>query len=289
MDGLAHRALQTRSHRQRPLGISRWATTPVAVNRLDRPAYDCPALTSDRIKRALAPLRQLRASINLGNPVLAGRDPSSGQPVGVSVDLARELAERVDLDLELVPWDSAGESVDAVVDGLADFGFFAIDPERSQQIAFTAPYVLIQGSYLVAETSELQHNDEVDRPGTVVTVGKGSAYDLYLSRELRSATIERAPTSPAVVEHYLAHGHDVAAGVRQQLEADAAQFGGLRLLPDGFMTIRQAMGLRRDRGEEAVTFITDFLEEMKSSGFVEQSLRDHGIEGAIVAPPETGT
>lgn len=239
---------------------------------------------SPSLVQALAPHGHLRASINLGNPILAGRDPATGEPAGVSIDLSRELARRLDVELQLVVWDTAAKSVDAVADDAADFGFFAIDPKRGEHIAFTAPYVLIEGSYLVAADSQLQDNAEVDREGITVTVGKGSAYDLFLSRELKRATIQRAPSSPAVVAYFLEHGHDVAAGVRQQLEGDAGRIGGLRLLPGRFMVIRQAMGVHRRRGEQARQFIAEFVEDVKASGFVADAMHRHGIEGAVVAP-----
>ncbi len=176
--------------------------------------------------------------------------------------------------------------VRAVQGGAADLGFFAIDPLRAQHIAFTAPHVLIEGCHLVREDSPLRSNDEVDAPGRVVVVGRGSAYDLHLTRTLRHARIERAPTSPAVVDCFMALGAqaEVAAGVRQQLEADAARLGGLRLLPEPFMVIRQAMGLPRDRGEPAAAALADFVERMKASGFVAAALARHRIEGARVAP-----
>lgn len=239
---------------------------------------------SPALLNAFAPRGHLRASINLGNPILAGRNMVTGHAFGVSVDLARAFAARLGLELELIVWDAASKSVEAVEAQQADFGFFAIDPKRGEKIAFTDAYVLIEGSYLVAADSPLQNNDEVDRAGHQVTVGKGSAYDLYLSRELQNAVIERALTSPTVVEHFLAHSHDVAAGVRQQLEADAARFGGLRLLPGRFMVIRQAIGMPLSRGEEAHRFLGAFVEEIKASGFVEQALVRHAIQGASVAP-----
>lgn len=239
---------------------------------------------TESLKRTFAPTGSLRASINLGNPVLAGRDPATSAPVGVSVDLANALAERLGVSLELVTWETAAQSVEAVEGGQADIGFFAIDPKRGEQIAFTPPYVLIEGSYLVREDAPLQRNDEVDRAGITVTVGQGSAYDLYLSRTLKHAAIARAPSSPAVVEHFLRHGHDVAAGVRPQLAAEAARLGGLRLLPGRFMVIRQAMGLRRDRGAEAAAFLSQFVEDMKANGMVADALRRHCITGAAVAP-----
>lgn len=239
---------------------------------------------TETLRSAFAPTGRLRASINLGNPILAHRKADTGEVGGVSVELAHELARRLDLPLDLVVFDAAGKSVEAVTAEQADFGFFAVDPVRGQGIAFTAPYVLIEGSYLVRTDSPLQSNDEVDRVGTRVVVGKGSAYDLFLTRELKAATIERAPTSPTVVDVFVESRADVAAGVKQQLESDLRRFAGYRLLPGRFMVIQQAMGLPKGRSAEAVAYLKGFVEDMKSSGFVAQALQRHGIEGASVAP-----
>ncbi len=224
----------------------------------------------------------LRAAINLGNPILAGRD-AAGEPSGVSVDLAREAARRVGLPLQLVPFDSAGAVVEAIKARKVDMAFVAIDPVRAADAAYTAPYVVIEGAYLVRNASPLQRNDEVDRPGTRVAVGRGSAYDLFLTRELKAATLVRAPTSPAVTDLFLAQHLEVAAGVRQQLEADAARVGGVRLLPGRFMVIEQAMAVPAGN-LAAQAWLAGFVEEMKASGFVAASLQRHGIVGAQVAP-----
>jgi polar amino acid transport system substrate-binding protein len=237
---------------------------------------------------AFTPTGKLRASINLGNPILANRG-ADGQPVGVSIDLAREFGKWLAVEVELVVFDSAGQSVEAVTSEQADIGFFAVDPVRGAGISFTAPYVLIEGAYLVREDSPLQDNAEVDRHETRVTVGKGSAYDLYLTRELKSAQIVRAVTSPAVVDTFLAQGLEVAAGVRQQLEFDTARLGGMRLLPGRFMVIQQAMGLPRGRGVAASTLLSQFVEQMKQDRFVAEALVRHGIEGASVAPLAAAT
>lgn len=242
-------------------------------------------ISTDIIK-AFTPTGVLRASINLGNPILANRNAQTGEVGGVSVDLARAFGEHLGVPIELVVFDAAGKSVEAVSAEQADIGFFAIDPLRGQSISFTAPYVLIEGSYLVRNDSPLQTNEEVDQPGTSVTVGKGSAYDLYLTRELKQATIERAPTSPAVVDTFIASGSDVAAGVKQQLQADAQRIDGLRLLPGRFMVIRQAMGVPTSRGEAAAGVLRAFVEAQKVSGFVAEALKRHKIEGASVAPIE---
>ncbi|WP_260854613.1 ABC transporter substrate-binding protein [Paraburkholderia sp. BCC1884] len=230
-----------------------------------------------------APGGTLRASINLGNPVLASLDPQTGKPVGVSVDLATEFAKRLGVPLQLVAVKSAGASVENVDRDQADIGFFAIDPKRGQEIAFTRPYVLIEGFYLVRANSPITTNEQVDQPGVTVAVGKGSAYDLFLTRELHHATLVRIPTSPAVVQGFLDQHLDVAAGVKQQLEKDAAQAGGVRLLDQRFMVIRQAMGVPKAKGDAAATYLSKFVDDMKSSGFVAASLARHHIAGAAVA------
>jgi polar amino acid transport system substrate-binding protein len=242
--------------------------------------------TDHELLSAFAPTGTLRASINLGNPILANADPVTGQAGGVSVDLASELARRLAVELELVVFKSAGESVNAVAAEEADVGFFAIDPQRGAQIAFTAPYVVIEGAYLVHQDSPIASMDEVDRKGQRVVVGKGSAYDLYLTRELKQAEIFRAPTSPAVVDTFLQENMEVAAGVKQQLEADAQRLGGLRLLDGHFMLIRQAMGVPKSRGAKASAYLSAFVEAMKKSGFVADALARHKIQGAAVAPLE---
>jgi polar amino acid transport system substrate-binding protein len=239
--------------------------------------------TSTEILKAFTPTGKLRASINLGNPILANQD-AQGNPVGVSIDLAHAFAQRLGVDIELVVFKAAGKSVEAVTAEQADIGFFAIDPLRGAEIAFTAPYVLIEGYYMVRQDSPLRTNDEVDRAAHRVVVGLGSAYDLYLTRELKHAQIVRAATSPTVVATFVEQNADVAAGVRQQLEADGERIGGMRLLDQRFMVIQQAMGVPKSRGVEAADYLRVFVEEMKSTGFVAQSLERHGIKGASVAP-----
>lgn len=246
--------------------------------------------TTPALIKALVPTGKLRASINLGNPILAQRLAATGEVSGVSVDLARGLAQWLGVEAELVVFDAAGKSVEAVEQERADIGFFAIDPKRGEKIAFTAAYVDIEGAYLVASNSPLTANEQVDKAGVRVTVGLNSAYDLYLSRELKHATLERAPTSPKVVDTFLSSKADVAAGVKQQLEQDMKRLAGtqassteLRLLPGRFMVISQAMGLPKSRGMEAATALKHYVEHMKTSGFVAQALAQHKVEGAVVS------
>lgn len=238
----------------------------------------------DSLLAAFTPSGKLRAAINLGNPILANLDSATGQPFGVSVDLAHEFARRLGVDIEFVVFDGAAKSVAALANQQADIGFFAIDPLRGAEIAFTAAYVLIEGCYMVPQTSSIQRNAEVDRAGLRIAVGLGSAYDLYLSRELKNAQIVRAPNSAAVVDTFVAQGLEVAAGVKQQLEMDRQRVPGMRLLDGNFMVIQQAMGLPKRAEAEAAGVLRQFVEEMKASGFVADALARHRIKGASVAP-----
>ena len=238
-----------------------------------------PALVS-----AFAPGGTLRASINLGNPILANKDAATGEPVGVSIDLAREFARRLGVGVDLVVFEKAAASVDAVKNEQADIGFFAIDPARSEGLRFTAPYVLIEGSYLVPEASAFTDNAQVDAQGHRISVGAGSAYDLYLTREIKSADIVRLQGAGPALAALRSGEVEVAAGIRQMLEGEARRAPGVRVLPGRFMVIQQAMGTPASRGAEAQALLAAFVEEMKASGFVADALKRHRIEGAGVAP-----
>jgi polar amino acid transport system substrate-binding protein len=234
------------------------------------------------IVQTIAPSGTLRAAINLGNPILANQN-AQGQPYGVSVDLARELGNRLGLPVELVIFSAAGKVVEAVKAAQVDVAFVAIDPVRGADMGQTPAYLMIEGAYMVPIHSTIKTNDEVDRAGNRIVVGLGSAYDLYLSRELKAASLVRAPSSPAVLDFMMSQNLEVAAGVKQQLQADAKRIPGTRLLEGRFMVINQAMGLPKGR-DAALTYLSTFVEEMKASGFVGQSLLRHRIEGATVAP-----
>ncbi len=235
------------------------------------------------VREELAPHGKLRAAINFGNTVLARRGATLADAGGVSVAIARELAHRLDVPLELVPFDGAGDVVAAAKDDVFDVGFMAIDPLRAADLGFTAPYVLIEGGYLVRDDSPLRTADEVDRAGTRMTVGDRSAYDLYLSRTIRHAEIVRFPTSVDSIEMFLRDGYDVAAGVKASLIDYAATHAGVRVLDGRFMVIEQAMATVH--GPAAVDALADLIEELKRSGFVERELLASGQTDAVVAPP----
>jgi polar amino acid transport system substrate-binding protein len=238
-----------------------------------------------QIAKELAPTGTLRAAINFGNPVLAQKD-AAGAARGVTVDLARELARRLDLALELVSFDAAGKVFEALKANAWDIAFLAIEPVRAAEIAFTAPYVLIEGVYLVPKDSKLRTTEEVDREGVRIGVNKGSAYDLYLTRTLKHAQLHRGESG---IELFRKEGLDAAAGVKQPLVEYARNHLDVRVMDGRFMEIRQAMGTPRVRlaGSEAVPrYLRAFVEEMKASDFVAQALARSNQPDAAVAPAE---
>jgi len=224
----------------------------------------------------LAPTGVLRASINLGNPVLA--QGSAAEPSGVTVDIAREVGARLGLPVELVCFDAARKSFEALVSGAADLCFLAIEPAREAEVAFTAPYVEIEGVYAVPVDSPVQGPDDVDRPGVRVGVKSGSAYDLFLTRTLQHATVVRSNEGADV---FRADDLEVLAGIRQPLTAFVAANPDLRLVEERFMAIRQAVGTTRSRQPETVGFLRELVEELKKNGFVAESLRRAGQSATI--------
>ena len=231
------------------------------------------------IIRDLAPAGVLRAALNLNNPVLVQGTPAA--PSGVTVDIGREIAARLGVPAEFRCFAGARDSFAATAAGEADVCFLAIEPARAAQLAFTAPYVLIEGVYAVAGESPLTTVDEVDSPGVRIGVKEGSAYDLFLTRTLRNATVVRGDEGTAV---FLSQHLDAAAGVREPMTEFIAAHPGLRLIEGRFMEIPQAVGTAKTRSADTIRFLRDLVEELKSSGFVADALRRSG-QTAPVAPP----
>jgi polar amino acid transport system substrate-binding protein len=234
--------------------------------------------SSDVIKE-LAPTGTLRASINLGNIVLAQGTPDN--PSGVTVDLARELAKRLGVPVAFSCFDAAGKSFESMKAGKSDIVFLAIEPVRAAEVAFTAPYVIIEGVYVVPKDSKLTSPADVDRAGVRISVNKASAYDLFLSRTIKNAAIVRSESG---ADTFLKDKLEVVAGVKQPLVAFVKENPNLRMIEPRFMEIQQAMGTAKGR-DAGHRYIKAFIEEMKASGFVADALKRSNQPDAAVAPP----
>ncbi|HYC16288.1 MAG TPA: ABC transporter substrate-binding protein [Pseudolabrys sp.] len=263
---------------------SRIALLAIALTWCLSPAFPAEP-TKEAAAKDLAPTGKLRAAINLGNSVLAQTDPTTGEPKGITPDLARELGGRLGVPVELVTYPAAGKVFDAARTGEWDIAFVAIEPARAADIEFSAPYVIIEGTYMVAKDSPLKVIEDVDRPGVRIAVGLKSAYDLFLTRTVKNATVVRAPAGGgrAMIDMFVNDKLEAAAGVRQPLVAYAKDHPEVRVMDGHFMEIQQAMGVPKGRTVGA-EYLRAFVEDVKASGFVADAVK-RANQSASVAPP----
>jgi len=215
----------------------------------------------------LAPKGYLRVAINLGNEVLAQKDPHSGVLSGITVKLASKLAVELNLDIRFIEYKAAGKVVNASQKDEWDIAFLAIDPLRAKSILFTKPYIIIEGAYMVRKSSTLKHANEVDKNGTQIVVGKDAAYDLYLTRNLKEAEILRAPTTTLAPSLFLEQNIEVLAGIKGPLIDLASESSDLRVLDGIFMEIKQAMALPL-KSHEVKHIVDEFIEEIIKSQII---------------------
>jgi polar amino acid transport system substrate-binding protein len=231
----------------------------------------------------LAPRGRLRAGINYGNFILASKDPPSGESRGVAIDLARELARRLDVAVELIAYDGVAGMVDAAKVGAWDIAFLGIDPAREGEISFTAAYLEIEATYLVAAGSPIRTVADVDREGVRVAAPDRANYELFLSRHLVRARLVRAPSADAAYDLLVRGEVDVLAGLRQALIGLALKLTGSRVLDGRFMAVQQAVGVPRGR-DAGLAYLRRVVEEAKASGLVARAIERTGARGVAVAP-----
>ena len=229
----------------------------------------------------LAPHGRLRAAINLGNAALARRKDGDLLE-GISPDLASELAKQTGLELETIIYEGAGKVFADVDSDVWDVAFLAVDASRARKVDFTAPYVEIEGTYVVPAGSPFQEMDQLDVPHAKIVVAQNSAYDLFLSTELESAEIVRAETPGASLDLFDRGGHDAVAGVRQTLEARYNGRDDVVILPGSFTSILQAMCVPKGRAN-AHAALSRFVEEAKAGGMVSERLEANGNADLKVA------
>jgi polar amino acid transport system substrate-binding protein len=239
---------------------------------------------SQEVISELAPTGVLRAGINLGNFLLVTGTSPSGEPEGVAPDLAAEIAARLGVEIAYVPFATPGELADAAGSGVWDIGLIGAEPQRAEKIAFSAAYVEIEATYLVPDDSPLADVGDVDRGGVRIAVSGRSAYDLYLSRNLRHAELIRAQGVSAAAALFARDQLDALAGLRPALTAEAAKLPGARVLDGQFTAIQQAIGTRRGN-DAGAAFLADFVEEAKASGLVGRLIERHGVIGGLAVAP----
>jgi polar amino acid transport system substrate-binding protein len=225
--------------------------------------------------------RPLRVGINFGNVLLTAK-AETGDPRGVAPELARELGQRLNVPIDFVTYESAGRMANGAKSEEWDVAFLATDPARAEEITFTAPYLEVGTTYLVWSESTIENFADVDGPDVHISVSNKSAYDLFLTRTLKHAHLERAQTPGASIDLFFANRFEALAGLRPFLMDVAAKHAGTRLLEGSFMTVQQAIGVPKGHDANAA-YLREFIEEVRTSGFVQRLLDKNGIRGASVA------
>jgi polar amino acid transport system substrate-binding protein len=238
---------------------------------------------SAEIIAELAPTGVLRAAINLSNFLLVTGKSPSGDPEGVSPDMAREVARRLGVEVKYLTFKSPGELADAAADGVWDIGLIGAEPQRAEMIAFTAAYCEIEASYLVPAGSHLERIEDVDAEGVRVAVTGRAAYGLWLDRNIKHATLVRSDTLDSAYEQFVRDKLEALAGLRPRLISDLAKLPGARIIDGKFMAVQQAIGTPR-KNEAAPAFLRSFVEEAKASGLVARLIDKHKVKGLSVAP-----
>ena len=240
---------------------------------------------SPEIVSQLAPRGVLRAGINMSNFLLVtGRSPS-GDPDGVSPDMARAIADRLGVPIVFVPYPKPGELADAVGADAWDIGLIGAEPQRAQKIAFSPAYVEIEATYLVPPDSPLNTIADVDRPGIRIAVTARAAYDLWLERNIRHAQLIRADSLAGAFELFVRDKLEALAGLRPGLLSDMPKLPGARMLDGQFTAVQQAIGTAR-ANQAGAAFLRDFVEQAKASGLVARLIERHNVTGRLsVAPP----
>jgi polar amino acid transport system substrate-binding protein len=237
---------------------------------------------SPAVRSELAPTGKLRVGLNMSNFLLTATDAATGKPKGLAADMGMELGRRLGVPVELVPFPNPGAVADAAKSGVWDVGFIGAEPQRANEIDFTAAYVEIEATYLVPPGSPIKAIADVDRPGIRIAISDRSAYDLYLTRHLKHAELIRA-RGDDVLKRFLADKLDAMAGLRPGLVKNQEKLPGSRILAGNFTTVQQAAGAPKGRPAGA-KYLREFIEDAKASGLVAKLIEKNNVHGLTVAP-----
>jgi len=237
---------------------------------------------SPEVVRDLAPTGRLRAGINLSNFLLVTGRAENGDPQGVAPDMAAEIASRLGVGLDLVPFPNPGSLADAADQDVWDIALIGAEPARAEKIVFSASYVEIDATYLVPPGSSIRDVSEVDQPGVRIAVAARTAYDLWLVRNIRHAQLVHADGFDATLELFLREGLEAMACLRSRLLTDVEKVPGARILEGRFTAVQQAIGTQKSNPAGA-QFLAEFAEYAKASGLVSRLIERHQVRGLTIA------
>ena len=237
----------------------------------------------DIIIEQLAPKGYLRAAINLSNFLLVTGTDDQGNPEGVSPDLAKALANELNIEYKLIPFKRPGELADAVIGDVWDIGNIANESERAKSITFSHPYTLIESTFLVRESSEINSLQDVDKKDVRIAVAERSAYDLWLTENIKNAELIRAKSIDLSFKIFEDNSYEVLAGLKPRLIDDLKNTKNCKILPGAFTFIKQCIG-SKPGNPEAEKFINNFIDKNTKNGFIESLLLKHNVLGKLSVP-----
>ena len=240
------------------------------------------AVNTNEARAQLAPTGKLRVGVNMSNFLLTRTDAATQQPAGVAVDLGRELGRRLGVPVEIIPYPNPGALADASKSGVWDVGFLGAEPQRANEIDFTAAYVEIEATYLVPAGSPLKSIGDVDREGIRISVPTKSAYELYLTRTLKHAQLVHEKGADNAFRRFVDDRLDALAGLKPRLVTDCDNLKGSRILDGRFTAVQQAAGTPKGR-DVGAQYLREFVEDIKASGLVARTIDANGVRGLTVA------
>ena len=238
----------------------------------------------EQIRKEIAPTGKLRVAINLGNFLLVTGKTSTGEPKGVSPDMAHAIAARLELPVEFVLFDTPGAIADAATDDVWDIGNIGAEPERAKVITFTSAYCEIESTYLLPPDSTLQSIEEVDSKGVRIATYGRAAYGLWLSANIQLAQLVKTEGMDASYDLFVEQGLDALAGLRPRLVEDAKRLPGSRVLDGQFSAVQQAIGTKPER-KLSHAFLQEFVDHAKASGLVAKLMARHGVTELLSVAP----
>ena len=224
---------------------------------------------------------KIRAGLAVA-PIMATKETTTGELRGVAVDLARELAAQIGVELEQVVYARPGAVMAGLKSNAWDLAFLGIDPSRAAEADFTPAYLEVDLTYLVPANSTITRVPEADKPGVRIAVPRNDLVDILLSRMLTQATLVRADTVAGAFELVRTGEADVCAEPRPNLLQDQAHMPQSRVLADRFGVNRVGIVIPKGNAER-LSYFSEFIERAKASGLVQRAIEHAGLQGVHVA------
>lgn len=242
-----------------------------------------PAAPPSAMARAdLAPHGKLRLAFPVASALYVTKDPATGTLKGMSLDIGAALAARLGVPFEPQPCAAVRDLIAATGADHWDIATIVMEAEREKIFDYSKAYLEADSTYLVPAGSTIRTVAEADKPGTRIGVAEKSAFDNFLTRAIKHATLVRYPGVGAAFEGLRSNASDAVAAPRQVLAAAQGSFPGSRILDDSFDVARVGIVVPKGRQAAGLAYVNAFLNEAIASGWIAQAIERAGVKGSKV-------